>query len=113
MMFASHHGLDNLNLIIDNNRISMLGYTDDIVSHGSISSRLKAFGWDTTEVDGHNVMEVHKSIKSQRNIKKKKPKAIIANTKKGFGIPEIENKPLCHITNPKPETIDRILGVAS
>ena len=75
-MFASHHGLDNLNLIIDNNRISMLGYTDDIVSHGSISSRLKAFGWDTIEVDGHNVAEVHKSIKSQKNIKKKNPKPL-------------------------------------
>ena len=45
-MFASHHGLDNLNLIIDNNRISMLGHTDDIISHGSIALRLAAFGWD-------------------------------------------------------------------
>ena len=54
-MFASHHGLDNLNLIIDNNKISMLGYTDDIISHGSILSRLAAFGWDAVEVDGHNV----------------------------------------------------------
>ncbi len=33
-MFAPHHRLDNLHLIVDNNHISMLGYTDDIVSHG-------------------------------------------------------------------------------
>ena len=112
-MFASHHGLDNLNLIIDNNRISMLGYTDDIISHGSIASRFEAFGWDAVEVDGHNVEEVHKTIKRQKNIRRGKPKAIIANTKKGFGVPEIENKPLCHIINPKPETIDLILGAAS
>ena len=39
-------------------------------------------------------------------------KVIVANTIKGFGVPEIENEPLCHITNPKPETIDQILGVA-
>ena len=83
-MFASHHDLDNLNLIIDNNRISMLGYTDDIVSHGSISSRLEAFGWDAVEVDGHDVNKVYSTIKKQKNIKKRKPKAIIANTKKGF-----------------------------
>ena len=48
----------------------------------------------------------------KKKIRKVKPKAIIANTIKGFGIPEIENKPLCHIINPKPETIDQILGVA-
>ena len=57
------------------------------------------------------LQQVHKTIKMQKNIRKGKPKAIIANTKKGFGIPEIENKPLCHIINPKPETIDQILGV--
>ena len=33
----------------------MLGYTDDIVSHGSLSARLSAFGWDCLEVDGHDV----------------------------------------------------------
>ena len=71
-MFASHHGLDNLNLIIDNNKISMLGYTDDIISHGSILSRLSAFGWDAVEVDGHNVAAVHKTIKMQKNTRKRK-----------------------------------------
>ena len=100
-MFASHHGLDNLNLIIDNNKISMLGYTDDIISYGSILSRLAAFGWDALEVDGHNVSEVHKIIKRQKNTTRGKPKAIIANTKKGFGVPEIENKPFMPHNKPK------------
>lgn len=113
VMFASHHGLDNLNLIIDNNKISMLGYTDDIISHGSIASRLEAFGWDAVEVDGHDVKKVYSTIKKKKNIRKGKPKVVIANTRKGFGVPEIENQPLCHISNPKPETIDQILGVAS
>ena len=72
-MFASHHGLDNLNLIIDNNKISMLGYTDDIISHGSILSRLAAFGWDAVEVDGHNVSEVHEVIERQKNTARGKP----------------------------------------
>ena len=31
IMFASQHRLDNLHLIVDNNTISMLGFTDDIV----------------------------------------------------------------------------------
>ena len=112
-MFASHHGLDNLNLIVDNNKISMLGHTDHIISHNSISLRLEAFGWDVVEVNGHDVTEVHETIEKQKASKNGKPKAIVANTKKGFGIPELENQPLCHIINPKPETIDQILGVAT
>ena len=39
-MFASQHKLDNLNLVVDNNHISMLGFTDDIVSHEGLSPRL-------------------------------------------------------------------------
>ena len=72
MMFASHHGLDNLNLIIDNNKISMLGYTDDIISHGSISSRLAAFGWDAVEVDGHNVEGGAQNYKEAKKYQKRK-----------------------------------------
>ena len=113
IMFASHHSLDNISLIVDNNGISMLGHTDDIVSHDSISLRLEAFGWDVVEVNGHNVTKVHEAIKKQKISRNGKPKAIVANTKKGFGIPELENQPLCHITNPKPETIDQILGAAT
>lgn len=112
IMFASHHRMDNLNLIVDNNKISMLDHTDKIVSHDSIAARLEAFGWDACEIDGHNITEVHETIKNQKSKKTGRPKAIIANTKKGFGIEEIENKPLCHITNPNPETIDKILGGA-
>lgn len=44
IMFASQHNLDNLNLIVDNNSISMLGFTDDIISHKSLANRLMAFG---------------------------------------------------------------------
>jgi transketolase len=38
-----------------------------------------------------------------------KPKALIAHTKKGRGIPTLEDAPLCHIMNPKPELIDALL----
>jgi transketolase len=38
-----------------------------------------------------------------------KPKALIARTLKGHGVPGLENAPLSHITNPKPELLDRLL----
>jgi transketolase len=109
IMFASQHGLDNLHLIVDDNRISMLGYTDDIVSHGSLVTRLSAFGWDCLEVDGHDVLAVQATLQQQKATAAGKPKALIARTLKGHGVPGLENAPLSHIINPKPELIDSLL----
>jgi transketolase len=109
IMFASQHGLDNLHLIVDDNRICMLGYTDDIVSHGSLSERLSAFGWDCQEVDGHDVIAVQAALLQMKANHAGKPKALIARTLKGHGVPGLENAPLSHIINPKPELIDGLL----
>jgi len=109
IMFASQHKLDNLNLIVDNNRISMLGYTDDIISHGILTERLSAFGWDCFEVDGHDVGAVQVALMNMKTSLDGKPKALIARTLKGHGVPGLENAPLSHIINPKPEVIDGLL----
>lgn len=110
IMFAAQHGLDNLHLIIDDNRISMLGYTDDIVSHGSFSTRLAAFGWDCLEVDGHDVIAVQDALARMKECRKGKPKVLVARTVKGRGVPGLENAPLSHIMNPKLELVDSLLG---
>jgi len=109
MMFASHHNLDNLFLIVDNNSISMLDHTDNIVSHGNLKKRIESFGWDCLEVDGHDIVNLYAAINKLLATKKPTPKALIANTIKGRGIPGIENQSLAHIMNPKPELIDSIL----
>jgi len=109
IMFASQHKLDNLHLIVDNNGISMLGYTDDIISHGGLTERLTAFGWDCVEVDGHDVGAVQAALMKMKGSGEGKPKALIARTLKGHGVPGLENAPLSHIINPKPELIDSLL----
>jgi transketolase len=108
IMFASQHKLDNLHLIVDDNRIGMLGYTEDIVSHGALTARLSSFGWDCMEVDGHDVLAVRNALRQQKTAAGK-PKALIARTLKGHGVPGLENAPLSHIINPKPELIDSLL----
>lgn len=112
IMFASQHGLDNLNLIVDNNHISMLGFTDDIVSHNGLSSRLEAFGWKCSEVDGHNVQAVQEALLHLKETAGGQPKALIAHTVKGRGVPGLENEPLSHILVPKAELIDSLLKAA-
>lgn len=110
IMFASQHGLDNLHLIVDDNAISMLGYTDDIVSHGALAERLAAFGWIVETVDGHDVIAVANKMTGLKARQEGKPKALIAKTLKGRGVPGLENAPLSHIMNPKPEVLDEVLG---
>lgn len=110
IMFATQHNLDNLNLIVDNNKISMLDHTDKIISHVDLQQRLQSFGFECQNVDGHDVMAVHSALTNMKNTKNKKPKALIANTKKGHGVPNLENMPLCHILNPKPELLDDLLS---
>ena len=113
IMFAAHHRLDNLNLMVDNNSIAMLGFTDEIVSHGSLIEKFKAFGWETTEINGHDINTVQETLSTFKSIRNSKPKAIIAKTLKGRGVPGLENQPLSHIINPKIETLNAILGAKS
>lgn len=109
IMFAAQHKLDNLNLIVDDNSISMLGYTRDIVDHVDLAGRLSAFGWDCEKVDGHDVVAVQEVLLAMKGRSAGKPKALIARTLKGRGVPGLENAPLAHIMNPKPELIDTLL----
>lgn len=109
-MFASQHGLDNLHLIVDDNRISMLGRTDDIVSLAPLAGRLGSFGWDCAEVDGHDVAALHAALLRMKGLRDGKPKALIARTLKGRGVPGLEDMPLSHVTNPPPAQIDELLA---
>src|ERR1700730_17235481 len=112
IMFASQHKLDNLHLIVDNNSISMLGFTDDIVSHDGLVKRLEAFGWHCAEVDGHDVLAVQESLASLKVTANGRPKALISRNLKCRGIPGLENEPLSHILMPKMDLIDSLLEAA-
>lgn len=111
IMFAHHHQLDNVNLIIDDNSISMLDFTDKIVSHIDLPQKFKSFGWSVSEVDGHDVEDVRTALNKMKDKRENLPKVLIAKTLKGRGVPGLENKPLCHIINPKTETLKEILGI--
>ena len=55
IMFAAHHRLANLVALVDVNGQQALGYTKDVLDLTPLASRWRAFGWDTHEVDGHDV----------------------------------------------------------
>lgn len=109
IMFASHHKLDNLIAIVDNNRTAMLDFTKNIIDIEPLGEKFGVFGWDNYTVDGHNVAELHEVFKKVVSKKGNKPKVVIANTIKGRGVKRLENNPLSHITNLTSEEIDLLI----
>jgi transketolase len=91
VMFAAHHNLSNLVVIIDLNGQQALGYTDQVLNLNPMIERWKAFGWDTHEVDGHNVKELIRKIDSL-NTTSGPPHVIIAKTVLGKGVSFMEHK---------------------
>jgi len=108
-LFAAHHKLDNLNVIVDFNECCMLGPTDGILSLKDLTQKFKAFGFDVHEVDGHDVVACQEKLVHMAALKNKKPKVLIAKTIKGKGAPKLEGNPLCHVTGLSPSEIDEIL----
>ena len=109
MMFAAHNNLDNLIAIIDSNKISMLDYTKNIINLYSLKKKFYAFNWDVEEINGHNIKEVIISLKNIKSIENDKPKAIIAHTIKGFGVPQLEANSLNHVISLSSEEVDKLL----
>lgn len=106
IMFAGHHRLNNLILIIDYNKISMLDYCKNIIDLNPLENKFRAFGWKTEVINGHNIKEVYLALVKLKSDRCNRPKVLIANTKKGKGVPQLENNPLCHIKSLKTEEVD-------
>ncbi len=109
MMFAAHHKLNNLILIIDNNKICMLDYCKNIINFEPVEDKFKVFGWQTTTVDGHNIPDLYHALIHEKESRIEKPKVIVANTVKGKGVPRLESDSLCHIKSLSIEEIDKLL----
>ena len=92
MLLAGHHKLDNLVLIIDNNKSHNKSPHVD-----NMDSKMKSFGFEVEIIDGHNLSQLrHSLIKRSNN-----PRCIICNTIKGKGIKSIEGDFSWHHRSPK------------
>jgi len=88
-MAAPNFKLDNLYAIIDKNNFQQTGSNKEIMNVESLKDKWQSFGWQTTEIDGHNIEELYDYFEKNKEIKK--PKALIANTIKGKGFSFSEN----------------------
>ena len=107
-MAASHYGLSNLTAIIDWNGLQIDGKNDDVMTVKPIDEKLKAFGWDVTVIDGHDIDEIKKAFEHARG-EKNKPSAIIAKTHKGKGVSFMEDQAGWHGKAPNDEQFEQAM----
>lgn len=110
MMFAGEHKLDNLILIIDNNKVCMLDYCKKILDIAPLRGKFKVFKWDVKEIDGHNVRQLYDSLENFKRSANGRPKVLIANTIKGKGVARLEKDPLSHVKNLDPDEADSLIA---
>jgi transketolase len=94
ILFAGHHKLNNLCIIVDANKFQAMGLTQDIISLNSLEEKFNAFGFESFSCDGHSVDSLLKSFAQCQ--KSNKPTVVIANTTKGAGISFMENENIWH-----------------
>lgn len=91
---ATQYNLDHITAIIDRNHFQLGGETKNVMDIGNMAEKLRAFGWDVYEVDGHDVEAVYDAL--QAPVKEGMPKAIVADTIKGKGFSFCENNNAWH-----------------
>jgi len=83
--FAGTHNLGKLICFYDQNGISIDGEIENWFTDDSVK-RFDSYGWQTIEVDGHNVDEINEAIILAKN-ETQKPTMIFCRTTIGFGSP--------------------------
>ena len=108
MMFAAHHKLDNLCVIVDNNNLQIDGAIDEVMSPYPIDKKLEAFGLYVQTIDGHDFDEIEAALVNAR-AEKGRPSAIILKTVKGKGVSFMENQVSWHGTAPNAEQYEQAM----
>ncbi len=108
-MFATHHKLDNLVVIVDKNKFQAMGETKDIINL-SIQSAFEGFGWGSKEIDGHDFHSIVGFINTHNIFKDHNPHLpviMICNTIKGKGVSFMEDSLLYHYKHVDEETYQK------
>ena len=98
-LFAPHHHLDNLVVIVDYNKIQSLGRVADVIDLHPLAQKWQAFGWGVTEIDGHDVAALEGAL-SNLPAEPNKPTCVVAHTVKGKGVSFMEDRLLWHYRAP-------------
>ena len=89
-MFAAGQRLGRLDVVIDYNKWQATGRSNEVLALASLRDKWSAFGWEAVEVDGHDLAALVREL-TRDTPDVGRPKAIIAHTIKGKGVPFMED----------------------
>ena len=101
-MLASHHKLDNLLVIVDNNNLQIDGEITKVNSPYPIDKKFEAFNFHVINIDGNDFDQIDAAFKEAKSVKGR-PTVIIAKTVKGKGVSFMENQAGLHGKAPNDE----------
>ena len=101
-MFASHHKLDNLVVIVDQNGLQIDGPVAEVGGIEPLDKKFEAFGFEVIKIDGHDFEQIKDALDRAKTVKGK-PTAILAKTVKGKGVSFMENQVGWHGVAPNKE----------
>ena len=109
-MFAAHHRLDNLVLLIDNNDMQASGSTSDVLGVEPVPEKFRAFGFEAARVNGNDVGEILAALETARRTRGK-PFALIADTRLFYGTSTLMAKyPKAHFLRAPASEIDAAIA---
>jgi transketolase len=108
ILFAPHHGLDNLVVVVDYNKIQSLGSVSDVLDLAPLADKFRAFRWGVKEIDGHDHDAIRTALR-ELPFEPGRPSCLIAHTIKGKGVDYMENDLLWHYRTPNAEQLVRAL----
>ena len=104
--FALQHKLDNLVVLVDKNGLQGFGSTADVFGDTADARKWEAIGFETVEVDGHNIVAIGETLDGLRP-GSGKPKLVIAHTVKGKGVSYMENRMEWHYLPMTPDQYEQ------
>jgi transketolase len=109
-LFAAHHALDNFMVIVDENGFQAMGSTSEVLHLGSIQAKFESFGFDAATVDGHDEAAIATGVRMLWARETGRPKALVAKTVKGKGVPFMEHDNIWHYTRLNAETFAQAIA---
>ncbi|MBI4009528.1 transketolase [Candidatus Roizmanbacteria bacterium] len=109
IMYAAHHKIHNLTVIVDNNHFQGYGSTEEVLDLSPLPQKIRDFHWNVYEANGHDFESLDKVFTQKAKTKNSSPHFIIAKTVKGWGLPGFEGKFEAHYISLDEETKKQLL----
>jgi transketolase len=92
LVFACHHELSNLTILVDHNGLQGFGSTAEVATMDPLSHMLSGFTVDLRRCDGHDLQALRDTVTALSN----RPVVVIMDTCKGHGVPDFEGRMESH-----------------